>query len=464
MNRLWVRITIALVGMTVLGVVTVTVVTQVNTGAQMAALADRQRAIAQVVLLDTLEEYYTVVGSWEGVERVLRSALPSFPQLEAAQKRGMHGNRRMRDTVRFVLADADGYVLAFAGAPPRANRFDANELYAASQIIVEGRLVGNLLVDSPEVAMLAEAQQMVLVELRRYAIVSALLVGAAALAVGVVTGRTLAAPLGELAETARRFSARRWELRARERGAQEVIEVARSFNVMADSLERAEINRRNLTADIAHELRTPLTVIQGNLRAMLDGVYPMERAEIATIYDETRILSRLVEDLRLLALAEAGQLQLKMQSESAQALARAATAHYQLMADAENVNLQIVAPDELLHVWADGDRVGQVLRNPLSNALRHTPAGGSITVRIERVGDGVRFAVEDTGSGIPAEMLPHIFDRFYRGDPSRARTGGGTGLGLAIVQGLVQAMGGRIGAESAPGRGATLWFSLRAEK
>jgi len=166
----------------------------------------------------------------------------------------------------------------------------------------------------------------------------------------------------------------------------------------------------------------------------------------------------------LLALAEAGQLQLKMQSESAQALARAATAHYQLTADAENVNLQIVAPDELLHVWADGDRVGQVLRNLLSNALRHTPAGGSITVRIERVGDGVRFAVEDTGSGIPAEMLPHIFDRFYRGDPSRARTGGGTGLGLAIVQGLVQAMGGRIGAESAPGRGATLWFSLRAEK
>lgn len=472
MNRLWVRITIALVGMTVLSVLTVTVVAQLNMTSKMAELSNRQRAIAQIVLLDTLQEYYALVGSWDGAERVLKSALPSFPQLEMENPRGgMRSGRRMRDSVRFVLADAEGYVLAFAGAPPRADRFDGQEMRAASPIVVEGRVVGHLLVDSPEVAMLAEAQQVVLDELRRYAIIAVLVVGAAAIAVGVATGRTLARPLGELAATARRFSARRWDLRAQEHGAQEVIAVAQSFNMMADSLERAEINRRNLTADIAHELRTPLTVIQGNLRAMLDGVYPMERQEIATIYDETRLLSRLVEDLRLLALAEAGQLQLKTQIEAAQDLARAAVAQYQLAAEGQGVRLQMAVPDEVLQVRADGDRVGQVLRNLLSNALRYTPNGGSIVVQVERTTEGVRFTVRDTGAGIPAEMLPHIFDRFYRGDAARARDGvrdsarggGGTGLGLAIVQSLVHAMGGRVGAESRVGAGSTLWFELAAD-
>lgn len=461
MNRLWVRITIALVGMTLLSIATVTLITQVNTTAQMAALLNRQRAIAQVVLLDTLEEYYMLIGSWEGAERVLKSALPSFPQIDAAQVRGMRSNRRMRDSVRFVLANAEGYVVASVGAAPRSERFDALEMRAASQVVVNRRVVGHLLVDSPEVAMLAEAQQVVLDELRRYAILSALLIGAVAAAVGVATGRTLAAPLAELAATARRFSTRRWDERAREQGAQEVIAVAQAFNSMADSLERAEINRRNLTADIAHELRTPLTVIQGNLRAMLDGVYPMDRTEIATIYDETRLLSRLVEDLRLLALAEAGQLQLKMQIESAQELARAAAAQYLVAADSAGVRLQVVVPDEVLDVRADGDRAGQVLRNLLSNALRYTPVGGQITVTVERIDGHVRFAVQDTGGGIPADVLPHIFDRFYRGDASRAR-GSGTGLGLAIVQSLVQAMGGGVGAESRLGEGSTMWFMLPA--
>ena len=462
MNRLWVRITAALVGVTLLSVVTVTVLTQVNTSAQMMTLSNRQREIAQVVLLDTLVEYYTLTGGWDGVEHVLTAALPNFSQLDELTARGGRPMRRMRSSVRFVLADTEGYVISFAGAAPRDARFDQQEMRASSPVEVDGRIVGYLLADSPQTAMLSEAQQMVLDQLLRYAVVSALVVGLAAALVGVVTGRALAAPLADLAETARQFSRRRWDARARERGAQEVIEVAQSFNRMATSLERSEIERRNLTADIAHELRTPLTVIQGNLRAMLDGVYPLERAEIATIYDETRLLSRLVEDLRLLALAEAGQLQLRMQEESAQALVRAATAQYQLAAEAASVRLESALSGDELFVSADADRAGQVLRNLLSNALRYTPAGGVIRVRVERVAGGVRFAVSDTGSGIAADVLPHIFDRFYRGDAARTRTGGGTGLGLAIVQGLVQAMGGRVGAESTPGMGSTLWFELEA--
>ncbi|MCX6018428.1 MAG: ATP-binding protein [Chloroflexi bacterium] len=460
MNRLWFRITAALVGITLLSLITVTIVAQVNTQAQFEQLAGRQREIAQSVLLDTLHEYYVLNGGWNGAEHVLQSALPNFPQAQPPPG-ARNTQRRQRDTVRFVLADDHDNVVAYAGAAPRANRFDAAERRAALPIEIDGRLVGHLLVDSPELTMLGEAQQLVLNQLRRYAIISALIVGVASVLFGVLSGRALAAPLTDLAGVAQRFSSRRWDVRAHVRGAQEVADVAQAFNEMADSLERAEINRRNLTADIAHELRTPLTVIQGNLRAMLDGVYPLERGEIATIYDETRLLSRLVEDLRLLALAEARQLQLQMRDESAQALMHAAAAQYQVAADAAGVRLQVIEPDVDVIVRADADRAGQVLRNLLSNALRYTPAGGTITMHMQGFGEALCFAVQDTGAGISADALPHIFDRFYRGDASRVRSGNSTGLGLAIVQSLVQAMGGSIGAESTLGVGSTLWFELK---
>jgi two-component system OmpR family sensor kinase/two-component system sensor histidine kinase BaeS len=245
-------------------------------------------------------------------------------------------------------------------------------------------------------------------------------------------------------------------IRVREDVPGEFGRLARRFNYMVTELERAEQQRRNLTADVAHELRNPLHIIQGNLEGMLDGVYAATPEQIEATLEETRLLARLVEDLQTLSLAEAGQLPLHhMVFSVADLLADVATS-FGVEAEDANVELRIDVPKEgnPLELNADPDRLDQVLSNLVSNALRYTPAGGQIMLQAERIPQGVRLSVEDTGEGIPAEDLPHIFDRFWRGDRARARQGeGDSGLGLAIARQLVQAHGGQISVESQVGRG-----------
>jgi signal transduction histidine kinase len=233
---------------------------------------------------------------------------------------------------------------------------------------------------------------------------------------------------------------------------------------MATDLEQAETLRRNLVADVAHELRTPLSVLQGNLRAILDDVYPLDKSEVARLYDQTRLLGRLVKDLHELAQAEAGQLQLNQQPIDLGKLIGDTVATFTPVAEAEDVILSIQIPDDLPPVRADSARIAQVLHNLLANALRHTPAGETISLRAGfETGEHsqVWLAVQDTGEGIPSEHLPHVFDRFYRADPARSRSAGGAGLGLAIVRAIVESHGGQVSAASDGklGRGST--FTVR---
>jgi two-component system OmpR family sensor kinase/two-component system sensor histidine kinase BaeS len=240
--------------------------------------------------------------------------------------------------------------------------------------------------------------------------------------------------------------------------------LARRFNNMVAELERAEGQRRNLTADIAHELRTPLHIIQGNLEGMLDGVYEPTDENITDTLDETRLLARLVDDLQTLSLAEAGQLPLHPTRFLLPDLLADAAAGFDSRAAAQGVDLFVNAPvsahDPPLEIEADYDRLIQVLANLLTNALRHTPEQGVITLRGETIENGVRITVSDTGAGIPAEDLPYIFDRFWRGDKSRTRTEGSSGLGLAITKQLVLAHGGTITAESDVGQETTFTIEL----
>jgi len=239
--------------------------------------------------------------------------------------------------------------------------------------------------------------------------------------------------------------------------------VAQAFNQMTAALEEAERQRRNMVADIAHELRTPLSVLQGNLQAILDDVYPLNKEEIARLYDETRLLGRLVDDLRELALADAGQLRLNLQPLKVAPVVQATVESLSLAAENQGVALSAELPEDLPLVRADPDRLGQVLRNLVVNALQHTPAGGSVVVRAATIAGAVEISVADTGEGIAPEDLPHVFERFWRADASRSwdkRWAGGTGLGLSVAQSLVEAQGGRIWAESALGRGSTFRFTL----
>ena len=231
---------------------------------------------------------------------------------------------------------------------------------------------------------------------------------------------------------------------------------------MAASLAEAETLRRNLIADVSHELRTPLTIIQGNIQAILEGVYPLEMAQMAGLYDETRLLTRLVDDLHDLALADAGQLRLERTPVNVSDLARTAVGQFDPVAEAAGVKLTLETSEDVPEVLGDADRLAQALRNLLSNAIRHTPAGGQVTMRVGRSGEQVTIQVADTGSGIAPEDLPHVFDRFYRGDKSRSRRGGGAGLGLAITRQLVTAHGGQIEVASTPGLGTTFTITLPA--
>ena len=276
---------------------------------------------------------------------------------------------------------------------------------------------------------------------------------------GILLGRSLSAPLSQLAEAARAIGQRNLSQRVPVRGSQEIKELAQAFNEMAVDLENAENLRQNLLADVAHELRTPLTVIQGNLQALLDDVYELDKVEIAQLYDQTRHLSRLVDDLRELAQAEAHQLDLDMGPVDMRSLVADVVTAYQPMAEVAGVQLQTESAADLPGIDGDRSRLIQCLQNLLNNAMRYTPAGGQVNLRLQAIDQNLVLIIRDSGAGIPPEHLPHVFDRFYRADPARARGTGGTGLGLAITRAIIRAHGGEIKAES-PGRGQGSTFTI----
>ena len=276
---------------------------------------------------------------------------------------------------------------------------------------------------------------------------------------GIVIGRVTSAPITRIAEAARRLGKGQLGVRVPVGGSQEIRELAETFNKMAAGLQHAEQLRANLMADVSHELRTPLTVLEGNLRAALDRVVPLDEAEVANLYGQTRHLIRLVNDLRELSLAESGQLPLEKVPCDLKALVTETVQALDPLAVEKDVTLADEFP-QLAEVTVDPFRIRQVLFNLLSNALRHTPEGGKIVVSGEEGSGMLSLSVRDNGEGLQPDQLSVVFDRFYRGDKSRSRETGGTGLGLAIVKAIVEAHGGQVEAHSA-GKNQGSVFTIR---
>ena len=244
------------------------------------------------------------------------------------------------------------------------------------------------------------------------------------------------------------------------RSRDEIGQLARAFNAMSETRRQAEDLRRRMVGDIAHELRTPLTNLRAQLEAIEDGLLPANADTLASLREETVLLARLVDDLQDLALAEAGQLRLDVSPVSVAEAARAAIAAMRPVADAAGVKLEAEIAPGLPPARADRERLAQILRNLLANAITHSPRAGAVRVAARRVDSHIEIAVSDDGPGIAPEHRERIFDRFYRVDPARSRATGGAGLGLAIVRQLARAQGGDARVESEPGRGARFVVTL----
>ena len=267
--------------------------------------------------------------------------------------------------------------------------------------------------------------------------------------------RRFTRPVAQLIEAASRVEAGDYTARVSEHGPREMRSLARSFNAMTTRLQTNNEQRRAMLADITHELRTPLTIIQGNLEGLVDGLYPRDDVHLAPILEETHVMSRLIDDLRTLALAESGNLKLQREPTDVGVLVRDVLASFQGKADEAQVQLCATVPEALPQLEVDPVRVRSVISNLVGNALRYTPAGGKVEVLTEMNTSHIKTTVRDTGKGIAPEALPHIFDRFYKG-----RDSAGSGLGLAIAKQLVVAHGGEMHAQSVLGAGTVISFTL----
>ncbi len=454
MNKLWVRLSI---GFSLMVLVAVFVVALVGIVVGRTNHRDRwrqdevTRSAIERQLIQDLADYYQTEQSWAGSDRLL---------LQAQAQTILD-----RDVTRapvFILADAQQKVV-YHLRPDQIGK-PLNRVRQANFIPIQtdDQTVGYLGI-MPVVALLPpDGPPDFAMLLGRSLLTAALVAGVGGIAFGIVMSRSLTAPLNNLAEAARDIGARNLSRRVEEKGSDEMMAVARAFNDMAADLEEGEQLRRNLLADVAHELRTPLSVLQGNLRAILDKVYPMNEEEMARLYDHTRFLSRLVNDLHELAQAEARQLSLDLQETDLAELIATNANTFRSSAEAKGIILQTELLAELPPIQVDSARLTQVLQNLLANALRHTPPGGTITIQTKTTPEAVDLSIADTGEGIPPEHLPYVFDRFYRTDPARSRDRGGAGLGLAIARAIVEAHGGQltVTSEGIPGQGSTFTISL----
>ncbi len=441
MNRLWVRLSLAFALVVLLGPLLLASIGLLVTNSGTLMFFIRMELTSPGSLTEQLSNYYAANQGWEGVETLLQSYDLSLP-------RGPEGRSFSLSLLN------EGGVLVYKSAGSDSAQADDMEVNRVAIPLVVGERLRGTLVISQERALSsflpnADSQAFLLRQISTALVGLAVISAVLGLSGGVILSRSLAAPLARLEHTARRFGRRDFKARAEVKGSTELRAVASAFNEMAADLERTETLRRNLLADVAHELRTPLSVLQGNLQALLDGVFPLEKDEIARLMSQTDMLTRLVNDLRELAQAEAHQLRLTKSEIDLALLVRNTVDTFRHAAAERGVRLSVETPDSALLIQAEAGRIQQVMSNLIDNALKHTPGEGQVTIALLDESDSAVLTVSDTGEGILPEHLPHVFDRFYRADRSRSRDTGGSGLGLAIAKAFVELHDGTISVESA---------------
>jgi len=392
--------------------------------------------------------YYQTHGSWAGAGEYLRQLDVSPPPEPGAPPRPL----------QFALADQNGLAVTPVQPYRAGERIPADVLARGVPVEVAGRRVGTV-IDVARAPALSPREMQYLASTNRALALAALGAAVIALLFGVVQARTLTRPLRDLTQAIQAMTAGELKQNVPVRSADELGALTQAFNRLSADLAHSHELRRQMTADIAHELRTPLTVIRAYIDGLHDGTFKPTPARFEAMQAETQHLQRLVEDLRTLSLADAGELPMLRVPVSCGALLERLAAAHGPQAAANGITLSVSVEPELPDVVVDPERMIQVLGNLVTNALRYTPAGGQITLSARPLGGAVALAVADTGTGIAAEALPHVFDRFYRGDPARQQEGE-SGLGLAIAKSITEAHGGKIEVQSELGRGTTFTVLL----
>jgi two-component system sensor histidine kinase BaeS len=359
----------------------------------------------------------------------------------------------------YALVDQNRVVIIPSGPYLLGARVPRAVLDSGNSINVNGQNVGTVLATGQSPAR-NQVEEKYVARINQALLIVAVGGVLLALILGLLLARTLTRPVRELTAATRAMAKGELEQQVPVRSRDELGELTTAFNQMSADLTRSNQSRRQMTADIAHDLRTPLTVLAGYLESLRDGVLKPTRERFDVMHQEAQHLQHLVDDLRTLSLADAGELSLNRQLIPPQDLLERLATAYEHTSRQKNLTLQVQAAPDLPEIQVDVDRMVQVLENLVSNAMRYTPAGGTITLSAKRDQESVLLKVTDTGAGILPQNLPHIFDRFYRADQARQQAEGESGLGLAIAKSIVEAHGGKISAESKPGRGSTFMVAL----
>ena len=412
---------------------------------------------AKVYFSERILEIYESSGSletaaksiWESNDTIIPSPPEGF---------GPHDNF----VNQFAVTDPQGKVIIPAGPFKSGQIVTGKPFYEGTALIFNGMEIGRVL-DPGFPIERSKEQERFLEQTSTVLIYTAIGAVAASVLLSLLLAYSFTRPLREMTAATQEMAAGKLGHQVPIRSQDEIGQLAQSFNRMSQDLANATQLRKQMTADIAHDLRSPLTVISGYLESMADGVLKPTPERLTLIHTEATHLQRLVEDLRILSLADAGELSMTRLAQPIQPLLEQTAAMYNHQAQQKHVTLQVEADSDLPVPNIDPDRILQVLGNLVSNALRHTPEGGQITLSAARFEKELRVTVQDTGEGIPPEDLPHVFDRFYRGDSARYTNEGESGLGLAIVRSIVEMHGGSISAESEPGNGAAFHIDLKMD-
>lgn len=462
--------TLAFILVTFMAVATLAVAVGWSTQAFFHGYVNDVNSRRQQVWAEFFTAYYRERGDWAGVQEILGTAWHggrghgwgASQGMGQGQGQGRGLTRGQMDQERIILADSSGRVVADTYGTRLGEVVSGEEQARGLPITVDGHRAGTLWLSTMTPPGILSQEDQFTRAVTLAIILSGVMVLILAGLVGLLLARRIARPLSSLTGAVQRLAAGGWQRRLALNGDYEITRLVDAFNDMTARLEKYETLRRNMVADVAHELRTPLTVLRGQLEALQAGVLEARPEVIMSLHDEILRLTRLVHDLQELSLAEARKLTLHLENFNLVEVVQRVLNFFQVEGEDKNIAMGLETAGAEIKVKGDRDRIAQVLINLLGNALRYTPHGGRVDVAIKEDGGEVLVSVENSGAGIDPADLPYIFERFYRPDKSRSRAQGGAGLGLAIAKGFVEAHGGRIWAESHPGRGSRFTFTLPA--